>query len=185
MNMLSNMDEIANIIIRPNRYLYKPIDLGPKIISIENKSIYHHDFELKNNQKLTIKASLYTEHQDMKDIRSVLLYLHCNSGCRIEGLAYMKMAISHGFSYLIFDFAGSGLSEGNYVSLGTFSLIQVTFSHRILDPWLSISKKKSVPKTKLSFGAGQWVQLLHLNTCLRINNKIILLLRFSIALSNL
>lgn len=44
MNILSNMDEIADIIIRPNRYLYKPIDLGPKLISISGKTYYHHDF---------------------------------------------------------------------------------------------------------------------------------------------
>ena len=44
MNILSNMDEIADIIIRPNRYLYKPIDLGPKLITNPGKTIYHHDF---------------------------------------------------------------------------------------------------------------------------------------------
>ena len=51
MNMLSNMDEIANIIIRPNRYLYKVVDLGPKVINYGNDMIYHYDFEIKNNQK--------------------------------------------------------------------------------------------------------------------------------------
>ena len=83
MNILSNMDEIANIIIRPNRYLYKPVDLGPKVINCDDKIIYHHDFEIKNNQKLLLKASLYTLQEDIKDIKSVLIYLHCNSGCRI------------------------------------------------------------------------------------------------------
>ena len=34
MNILSNMDEVADLIIRPTRYLYKPIDLGPKVITI-------------------------------------------------------------------------------------------------------------------------------------------------------
>ena len=34
MNLLSNMDEIADLIIRPSRYSYKPIDLGPKIITL-------------------------------------------------------------------------------------------------------------------------------------------------------
>jgi hypothetical protein len=44
MNILSNMDEIADIIIRPNRFLYKPIDLGPNLITNSGKIIYHHDF---------------------------------------------------------------------------------------------------------------------------------------------
>jgi len=51
--------------------------------------------------------------------------LHCNSGCRIEGknlaykgLTYLKLAIENDFNYVIFDFAGCGLSGGDYVSLG-------------------------------------------------------------------
>lgn len=55
------MDEIADIIIRPNRYLYKPIDLGPKLITINGKTVHHHDFEVNNSRGLLLKASLYTE----------------------------------------------------------------------------------------------------------------------------
>lgn len=62
MNILSNMDEISDIIIRPSRYLYKPVDLGPKIINTASKPIYHHDFEVKNSRGLILKASLYTEN---------------------------------------------------------------------------------------------------------------------------
>jgi alpha/beta superfamily hydrolase len=35
-----------------------------------------------------------------------------------SGLAYLRLAIENGFNYLLFDFSGSGLSEGKYVSLG-------------------------------------------------------------------
>jgi hypothetical protein len=83
MNILSNMDEISDIIIRPSRYLYKPVDLGPKVISTTDRPIFHHDFEVKNYKGLTLKASLYTEQEDLKSIRTILIYLHCNSGCRI------------------------------------------------------------------------------------------------------
>ena len=34
------------------------------------------------------------------------------------------MAIANGFSYVIFDFAGSGLSEGKYVSLGNYFVMK-------------------------------------------------------------
>lgn len=34
----------------------------------------------------------------------------------------MKMAVAEGFSYVVFDFAGSGLSEGKYVSLGYYEV---------------------------------------------------------------
>ena len=34
----------------------------------------------------------------------------------------MKMAIANQFAYVVFDFAGSGISEGKYVSLGYYEV---------------------------------------------------------------
>lgn len=68
MNLLSNMDEIADLIIRPSRYSYKPVDLGPKIITLESTSIFHHDFEVRNSRGLLLKASLYTHHESLKEV---------------------------------------------------------------------------------------------------------------------
>lgn len=36
------------------------------------------------------------------------------------GLSYLKLAIEHEFNYVLFDFSGSGLSEGRYISLGRY-----------------------------------------------------------------
>ena len=36
--------------------------------------------------------------------------MHCNSGCRLEGLPYVKDSISSGFGLFVFDFSGSGNS---------------------------------------------------------------------------
>ena len=83
MNILSNMEEIADLVIRPTRYLYKPIDLGPKIINIDGHTVYHHDFDIKNSRNLTLKASLYTTSPTLPEIKNIILYLHCNSGCRV------------------------------------------------------------------------------------------------------
>ncbi len=44
MNLLSNMDEIADVIIRPSRYLYKNIDLGAKSFTIDSEVVSRHDF---------------------------------------------------------------------------------------------------------------------------------------------
>ena len=35
------------------------------------------------------------------------------------GLAYLRLALENEFNYLVFDFSGSGLSDGKFVSLGT------------------------------------------------------------------
>ena len=38
----------------------------------------------------------------------------------------MTMVIKFGFSYVIFDFSGSGNSDGKYVSLGIFCITKKT-----------------------------------------------------------
>ena len=49
-----------------------------------------------------------------------LIYMHGNSSARVEGLPQLPLALSIGATLLAFDFSGSGLSEGEYVSLGFF-----------------------------------------------------------------
>ena len=47
-----------------------------------------------------------------------MVYLHCNSGSRIEGIAHAKQVLEAGYAFVVFDFCGSGMSEGEYVTLG-------------------------------------------------------------------
>jgi hypothetical protein len=44
----------------------------------------------------------------------------------------MRMAIDNLFSYVVFDFAGSGLSEGKYVSLGISITMKDTMNQKML-----------------------------------------------------
>lgn len=46
------------------------------------------------------------------------MYLHCNSGSRVEGISHAKQILDAGLAFMVFDFCGSGLSEGEYVTLG-------------------------------------------------------------------
>jgi len=41
-----------------------------------------------------------------------------------SGLSYLHKAIQLDFIYVVFDFAGSGVSDGKYISLGTPFLIK-------------------------------------------------------------
>lgn len=125
MNLISpNMEEIADIFIRPARHLYKLSDMGAKNICMDGENVVRKDFEVKNKRGHILKCSYYSKENDIKS-DNILIYLHCNSGCRIEGifyfdigLCYLRLAIENDFGYLLFDFSGSGLSEGRYVSLG-------------------------------------------------------------------
>jgi pimeloyl-ACP methyl ester carboxylesterase len=49
-----------------------------------------------------------------------VIYMHGNSSSRMEALSALSLVLSLGASLLSFDFSGSGKSEGEYVSLGSF-----------------------------------------------------------------
>jgi len=48
----------------------------------------------------------------------VVIYLHGNSSSRLEGLRMAHILLKNDINLFIFDFAGSGISEGEYISLG-------------------------------------------------------------------
>lgn len=50
--------------------------------------------------------------------RPCVIYLHCNSGSRVEGLGYAEYILNYGMHYFSFDFSGSGVSDGEFISLG-------------------------------------------------------------------
>ncbi len=54
----------------------------------------------------------------------VVIYLHGNSSSRLEGLRIAPELLKRNINLFIFDFAGSGRSEGDYVSLGNEQFIK-------------------------------------------------------------
>ena len=48
----------------------------------------------------------------------VVVYLHGNSSSRVEGLKGLPELLKRGINLFVFDFAGCGQSEGEYISLG-------------------------------------------------------------------
>ncbi len=46
-----------------------------------------------------------------------MVYAHCISGSRMEALSYCEALLSCGIGLFAFDFAGAGLSDGEYVHL--------------------------------------------------------------------
>jgi len=49
-----------------------------------------------------------------------VIYLHGNSSGRPEALPIVDLMIPLGLSVVTFDFAGCGMSEGEYISLGWY-----------------------------------------------------------------
>lgn len=48
----------------------------------------------------------------------VAIFLHSNSGSRLEGIEYAKYLLQYGITLVVFDYSGSGISEGEYVTMG-------------------------------------------------------------------
>jgi len=48
----------------------------------------------------------------------VVIYLHGNSSSRVEGLRMAPELMKRNINIFVFDFAGCGMSEGEYISLG-------------------------------------------------------------------
>lgn len=132
MNLLDNIQHLSDLFIRPQRYIYRVTDLGSREFPIENIKVHRYDYKIKNKRNLTLECSLFS-HQKLTDLAKIIVYMHCNSGCRLEGLAYVREAILAGFGLFLFDFAGSGNSEGKYVSLGTINIIENEGFHEALD----------------------------------------------------
>ena len=114
-------EQLWKMIIRPPRVTYSASDLGASVQSLNNTQIRRLDFDLKNKNNLNLKCSYYQiidSKTKQPNSQICVIYLHGNSGSRLEGLSVMPYVIEKGMNFCSFDFAGCGLSEGEYISLG-------------------------------------------------------------------
>jgi dipeptidyl aminopeptidase/acylaminoacyl peptidase len=114
-------------IIRPPRDEYLEEELGSPNFTIENKRYIRKDFELLNFQGYLLKVSMIEPDpkERPQDIMPCVIYLHANASSRIEGLHIRRFLLKRNINLCIFDFQGSGLSEGEYISLGYHEKHQV------------------------------------------------------------
>ena len=80
----------------------------------------------------------------------VVIYLHGNASCRLEGAEYSRLLLAKGLSLFVFDAAGCGLSEGEFVTLGWHEHRDLAL---IVDHLLSLGKFSSVVLWGRSMGA--------------------------------
>jgi hypothetical protein len=79
--------------------------------------VIREDFSVLNERNQKIVYSFYnnfaTKYPDI-----CVVYLHANNGSRVEGLHYLQPLLEGGLNVCLLDFSGSGLSEGDYITLG-------------------------------------------------------------------
>lgn len=112
--------ELVNAIIRPPRAEYSEEDLGPVEFKIATKLFRRSDLQLTNPRGMVLQCSHWEPVDRAAAGLPCLIYLHGNSSCRVEATSVLTVALCSGLTVFAFDFAGSGQSGGDWVSLGFY-----------------------------------------------------------------
>ncbi|GIL52108.1 hypothetical protein Vafri_8045 [Volvox africanus] len=117
-------DSLVDCICRPPRdeYIYPDELVGGsrRLFRVGRYPGIREDLTLTNKRGLLLQCSHYLpKHVRGKDGRlPCVIYCHCNSGSRRDAEEAICVLIPCGVSVFTLDFAGSGLSEGQWVTLG-------------------------------------------------------------------
>ncbi|KAJ1454308.1 hypothetical protein M885DRAFT_465569 [Pelagophyceae sp. CCMP2097] len=126
---------VVKLIIRPPRARYEMADLGPFTFEVSSKRaiprdarlrsgatdsffVARSDFQIVNSQDLVLQCSLWCRVEGDPANRPCVLYCHGNASCRMEALPHVAPLLALGMRVCAFDAAGSGLSEGEFCTLG-------------------------------------------------------------------
>ena len=114
------LDTAWKAFVRPPRYAYDIEDLGFKKFVIGEVEVTRTDFEVVNARKQKLCCSIFIPKAKGVECTKCVVYLHGNSGSRICGKHLIDLFLPKSIAVVLFDFAGSGNSEGGYVSLGWY-----------------------------------------------------------------
>ena len=121
-------EDICGYIIRPQRAEYDPEELGPEVFRLskeDKRQFRREDIILENMRGYTIRCTWFAPNHKPTAANPnptpipVVVYLHGNCGCRCDALEVLHL-LSRGFSLFCYDACGSGMSDGDYVSLGFY-----------------------------------------------------------------
>eukprot|EP00941_MAST-03F_sp_MAST-3F-sp1_P004938 g4938.t1 len=115
-------DSLVNAIIRPPRARYSIEDLGPVKFRIGNRDCQRRDFQLINDRGLQLECSHWEPVKDQRPAKELpcVCFLHGNASCRAMAVPMVRALLSSGMTVFALDLSGSGMSEGEYISLGLF-----------------------------------------------------------------
>ncbi|KAL6839478.1 hypothetical protein ACP4OV_030748 [Aristida adscensionis] len=115
------IEQFVNFVIRPPRAEYNPDQyLWEPEFTLAGRKYRRLDLEqLTNERSQTLKCSHYVPAVIPEDTAlPCVIYCHGNSGCRADANEAAVILLPSNITLFTLDFAGSGLSGGEYVSLG-------------------------------------------------------------------
>lgn len=109
-----------NLVIRPPRASYKTSQLGPPKFIIDGVRAQRTDVRLRLPSGVVIECSHFVPRAlpGESERRPVVVYVHGNSGNRLDIEGFLGPFMKRGVSLFCYDSIGCGLSEGDYLSLG-------------------------------------------------------------------
>ncbi|WIA34398.1 hypothetical protein OEZ86_012734 [Tetradesmus obliquus] len=116
-------DQLVDAICRPPRDVYSPEELlggRTHAFMVGNMEASRIDYELKSKlgQQIMVSHYLPMNTKTRDDKLPVVVYCHCNSGSRRDAEEAVWHLLPCGVGVVAFDFTGSGLSDGKWVTLG-------------------------------------------------------------------
>eukprot|EP00927_Polykrikos_kofoidii_P023118 TRINITY_DN21392_c0_g1_i3.p1 TRINITY_DN21392_c0_g1~~TRINITY_DN21392_c0_g1_i3.p1 ORF type:complete len:593 (+),score=86.99 TRINITY_DN21392_c0_g1_i3:119-1897(+) len=105
-------------IIRPPRASYAERDLGINTFVFGNHVYERQDMELKNSQGHNLICSHFYMRGGQALRQLCVIYLHGNCSSRLEVFHVLPALLARGLSVFCLDLGGSGMSGGEYISLG-------------------------------------------------------------------
>lgn len=113
-------DMLWKAFIRPPRQDYSMDDLGEHEFLIQNTRITRTDLVVHNSRGLALQCSHYVPEIEGGQPPKLpcVIYCHGNSGSRLDASQLLDYILPLGISLFCFDFAGTGRSDGEYISLG-------------------------------------------------------------------
>ncbi|XP_031481666.1 uncharacterized protein LOC116251497 isoform X1 [Nymphaea colorata] len=114
------IEQFINFVIRPPRAEYNPDQyLWETEFTLGGRKFKREDIELRNGRGHTLQCSHYVPSPRPENIPlPCVIYCHGNSGCRADANDAAVILLPSNITLFTLDFSGSGLSEGEYVSLG-------------------------------------------------------------------
>lgn len=107
--------EAWRTIIAPPRYKYDKTLLGPRFQLRDGRPVRMDEFRVENMDGMNIEGNVY--YPTDTDCINFVVYLHTRGGCRLEGLFLDKVMLPK-MGLVLFDFAGSGYSDGEFITMG-------------------------------------------------------------------
>lgn len=118
--IVDNSDQVWKYLVCPFKLNYGLESLGPPTQAWANTTYDKIEGSVKNDRGNSMVYSFYQARGIKHEKSFTVVYLHSHGACRVEGYHLLRVCGIYGVSLCLFDFAGCGHSEGEFISMGIY-----------------------------------------------------------------